>query len=83
VDYVAKQMYETPASDANAVDANTPPDANEPVDANEPADANAPAKQDGEPNTPPKGDDDKRIPDHLTDTAPAPKEPGLDLGDTN
>lgn len=69
VDYVTIQMKDTPSVDANAVDANATPD------------ANTPAK----PKTgKPTGDEtDPRTPEYLTETQPAPKEPGLTLDETN
>ncbi|MFP4139466.1 MAG: hypothetical protein ACLFVY_02800 [Phycisphaerae bacterium] len=80
VDYVAIQMKDTPTADANAVDANASTDANAVVDANATPDANTPAKTATQ-----TGDDevDPRTPDYLTETQPAPKEPGLTLDETN
>jgi hypothetical protein len=80
VDYVTIQMKDTPSVDANAVDANASADANA-VDANATPDANTPAK----PKTgKPTGDEtDPRTPEYLTETQPAPKEPGLTLDETN
>ncbi len=85
VDYVSIQMKGTPTADANSVDANATADAdadaNAAVDANAAADANASADRPTRKTT----DDevDPRTPDYLTETQPAPKEPGLTLDETN